>query len=84
MVQIIPVVNITTRRRQYTMKKLKRKTNPLQLRILMLKKGVRSSDLQKIFKIKRAAVSMAVSGRRPSLHFKILEYVRSKSARRAA
>jgi hypothetical protein len=61
------------------MNNLKRQPNPLQLRILMLQAGVKTSILQKVFGVKKAAISMAISGQRPSLHFKILEYVKVKS-----
>jgi len=56
---------------------VKRKPNAVQIKILMLKRGIRSSDLQKKFKVGHAAISLAISGSRPSLHFKILDYLKS-------
>ena len=63
--------------------KSKRKPDAVRLKILMLQSGLRSTDLQKKFKVGHAAISLAISGYRPSLHFKILKYVKSKSRKAA-
>jgi hypothetical protein len=52
------------------------KINPVRVRIAMLKKGIKSAQLQRRFKVSPAAISMALSGQRTSLLEKISRYVK--------
>jgi hypothetical protein len=62
----------------------KPKPNPIRLKILMLKKGIDRPHLMQRFQVKEAGLSMAISGQRIDLHFKLLEYLKSCKPRKAA
>jgi len=59
------------------MKKPKRKLNTKAILILMLQRDTDRIALMNHFRVKRNAINMAISGQRPNLHFKILDYLRS-------
>ena len=61
-----------------------RKPNPTRLKILMLQKSIDRDHLMNRFGVKKAGLSMAISGARPQLHFRILEYLKSCKSRKAA
>ena len=54
----------------------------IEVRIMMLKKGIRPSMLAKVFRVTRPAIAMALSGERAGLLAKIWKYVSAAKPRK--
>lgn len=58
--------------------------NPIETQIILLRKGITRRHLKRRFRVKDAAISMALTGRRPTLLAKIYRYAKSHKPRKAA
>ncbi len=56
--------------------------DPVRVKILMLKKGIKPKKLGRRFGVTRAAISMALSGQRKELLGRIFEYVKKHPERK--
>lgn len=54
-----------------------KKIDPTSVKMKMLARGIKAVDLKKEFGVKDAAISMALSGKRPGLLGKIAKFVRA-------
>jgi hypothetical protein len=54
-----------------------RQIDPVKVKIEMLRKGIKRAKLKKRFRVKDPAISLALSGARPTLLKKIADYVKA-------